>query len=854
MQQVTRKQALPCPEILKIIGDHKKLLTRTNKSHPFNQRHMSQMSTPLFKRMLPALFFMISCSASAQVINPNLLQEPWKAQWITGAGSSNNVFTNALDPALKDYGVYKFRKSFNLATKPASFLVHVSGDNRYKLFVNGKQVGQGPARGDLYFWNFETIDLAPYLQAGKNSVAALVWNEGKLKPEAQITYLTGFILQGNTEAEELINSNTSWKVIKDSGYQPRAVKAPGYYVAGPAEFVDMNRQVRGWEKTDYDDAHWDQVRTLGPGLTKDAAIDSKGWMLVPSPLPQMEMTVQRLAAVRRSEGITTPSSFPVSKTAITIPANTTATVLLDQGYNTNAYPTLIFSKGKNAGIVVAYAEALYIHKGENLSGYWTPTLPKGNRNEVDGKIFIGRADSIISDGNMQQEFTALGWRTYRYIQLKVYTQNEPLVIDDIYGTFTGYPFEYRAKLETADPEVSKMAEIGLRTARLCAFETYMDCPYYEQLQYIGDARIQALVTLYNTADDRLVKNALTLMDHSRIAEGITLSRYPTDLHQQIPTFSLWWIGMLHDYWKYRPDSNFIKGKLPGERQVLSFFERYQQADGSLKNVPYWIFTDWVEKKTWARGIAPVGKKGESAVLDLQLMWTYLVAAELEENLGLKKLAAVYKRRAAQLKQTIQKKYWDVSKGLYADTEAKDLFSQHANALAILAGMLNGEQATTLAKKMVTDTALAPASIYFKYYTHMAGVKAGLGNDYMKWLEIWRQNISMGLTTWAEISDIDRARSDCHAWGSSPNIEFFRTVLGIDSDAPGFAKVKIEPHLGKIKTISGEMPHPNGKISVQYNVSGKQSTMLINLPEKISGRFVWKGQTMPLKPGKNVVKL
>ncbi|MBD0365395.1 MAG: alpha-rhamnosidase [Flavisolibacter sp.] len=809
-----------------------------------------------FAKIITILFWvLLSFITRAQTIDPALLQNPWKAQWITGPGVAINPFTAASDPTLKQYGVYKFRKTVELTAKPATFIAHVSADNRYKLFVNGKQVAQGPARGDLYFWNFETVDLAPYLQKGKNTVAALVWNDGAQKPEAQITYLTAFILQGNTPAEEVLNTNDSWKTVKDSSYQPLPVRVPGYYVAGPAELVNMNLHVKGWEQPAYDDSGWRKARMLGPGLTKDAAVNSRGWMLVPSPIPQMEMTTQRLAALRNVEGVTVPVSFPASKTAVTIPARTKATLLLDQGFLTNAYPTLHFSRGKDAGISMGYAEALYIRKDENVDGPRVPTLPKGNRNEVEGKIFIGKRDSVVSDGSAGQEYTPLWWRTYRYIQLRVQTGDEPLVLEDVYGTFTGYPFQYNAKLEAANPELQKMLEIGWRTARLCAFETYMDCPYYEQLQYIGDARIQALVSLYNSGDDRLVKNALTLMDHSRIAEGITLSRYPTDLHQQIPTFSLWWIAMLHDYWMYGPDSGFIKSKLPGERQVLSFFERYQQPDGSLKNVPYWTFTDWVNgKKGWNFGMAPVGKGGESAVLDLQLLWTYLLAAEMEEQLGVKELARLYRAKALQLKQTVQKKYWDASRGLYADTEEKDLFSQHTNSLAVLAGVISGEKATALAKKTLTDTTLAPASIYFKYYLHQAGVKAGLGNDYLSWLDIWRENMALGLTTWGETSDVSRTRSDCHAWGSSPNIEFFRTVLGIDSDAPGFSKVKIEPHLGTLKNISGEMPHPAGKIRVQYNEANGRTTVEINLPEKTTGKLVWKGKSYPLKAGKNVINL
>lgn len=113
---------------------------------------------------------------------------------------------------------------------------------------------------------------------------------------------------------------------------------------------------------------------------------------------------------------------------------------------------------------------------------------------------------------------------------------------------------------------------------------------------------------------------------------------------------------------------------------------------------------------------------------------------------------------------------------------------------------------------------------------------------------------MGLTTWAEISDLPNSRSDCHAWGASPNIEFFRTVLGIDTRAPGFASVKIEPHLGGMKTASGGIPHPNGKLSVAYKLEGSKWNINILLPAKTSGAFVWKGKTYLLKTGNNSFKI
>lgn len=761
------------------------------------------------------LFFNL---AFAQEIHPDIISKAWKAYWIT-----------VPDQPAKDYGVYQFRKEIDIESKPPSFIVHVSADNRYKLFVNGHLVSLGPARGDLFHWNFESVDISPFLKEGRNVITAVVWNFGDQKPEAQISFRTAFILQGNTEKEKIINTDKSWQCRRDSSYKPFPVQIIySYYVAGPGEDVNMNLSNEG---------KWLQAQQIFAGVPKGVFAWSDGWMLVPRTIPQMEMTLQR---------------FPSQQKSVTVRPNTKTTMLLDQGYLTNAYPVLKFSGGKNAEIILGYAEALYINENSND---WRRENKKGNRNETEGKRFVGVKDRIISNGRSLQEFSSLSYRTYRYLQVEIATRDEALVIDDIYGMFTGYPFVMNASFNGGDEVLSKILEVGWRTARLDAMETYMDCPYYEQLQYVGDTRIQCLVSLYNSGDDRLMRNAISQIDQSRMAEGITMSRYPTANAQQIPPFSLWYIGMLHDYWMYRPDSNFVRSKLHGVRQVLDFFKRYQQADGSLKNLPYWNFTDWCESKGWNAGVAPVGANGNSAVLDLQLLWAYQLAAELEGKLGMKEYSSIYAKEVSKLRNTIRNKYLTAENAVYSDVPEKTLFSQHANSLAILTGVATPEESKKLAQKILHDTSMTEATIYFKYYVHLALTKAGLGDQYLDWLNIWKENLKYGLTTWAEISDINRARSDCHAWGSSPNIEFFRIVLGIDTDAPGFKKVKIEPHLGSLTKVSGTMPHPNGEIKVTYELKNNHWEMNIELPKDISGSFTWKKKIYKLvEGGKTKIKI
>jgi alpha-L-rhamnosidase len=778
---------------------------------------------------MKALFTFLFFAYSVNVFSAPIPQAPaapkeWKAYWVAVPGDNGN-----------SYGVFYFRKNLELTAKPASFFVHVSADNRYKLYVNGTLVSLGPARGDTYYWNYETVDLAPYLSAGKNTVSALVWNEAQSSPAAQITVRTGFILQGNTAKEEVLNSNDTWKCFRDVGHQP----VPGYFfAASKGEMVDMNHAVKGdWTAVGFEDKSWPTAAKVADGRPKGTAWGIE-WALVPSTLPAREMVYQRLQKLRSAVRANVPAAFPAEKADVTIPANTTAVLLLDQTFLTNAYVTLNFSGGKDAGISLGYAESLY-KKGSR-------GVVKGNRNDTEGKEFVGRIDSLIADGSQGQSFTTLNFRSFRYLRVIVQTKNDPLIIDDLYGTFTGYPFKRASVFNSDKTEIKQMLDIGWLTARLNAWETYTDCPYYEQLQYIGDTRIQAMVSYYNTSDDRLARNALNQMDHSRLPEGVTASCYPSRGTQVISPFSLWYIGMLHDYWMYRGDNEFIKGKLLGERGVLDFFSKYQQADGSVKNTPYWAFVDW--SGNLAGGVDH--KDGTAAIYDLQLLWAYQWAAEMEAKIGLPDYAKLYNQKAAQLKATIQRKYWDPAKKLYADTREKKGYSQHANSLAILTGTVTGADMQAVAKGMLKDTSLIQCSVYFKYYLNQALVKAGLGNDYMNWLGIYRENIAMGLTTWAEYSDVNTSRSDCHAWGSSPNIEFFRTVLGIDSYAPGFGKVKIEPHLGTLTAVSGEIPHPNGKVTAAYKLEKGKWIISVGLPKGTSGVLVWKTKQYPLKAGNN----
>jgi hypothetical protein len=102
----------------------------------------------------------------------------------------------------------------------------------------------------------------------------------------------------------------------------------------------------------------------------------------------------------------------------------------------------------------------------------------------------------------------------------------------------------------------------VRAMQMCSHETYMDCPYYEQLQYIGDTRLEVLTNYIMMRDDRLPRKAIQMFNASRTLNGLTQSRYPSRLLQVIPPFSLWYVAMLHDFALWKGDQNFYGPCLP----------------------------------------------------------------------------------------------------------------------------------------------------------------------------------------------------------------------------------------------------------------------------------------------------
>jgi hypothetical protein len=319
--------------------------------------------------------------------------------------------------------------------------------------------------------------------------------------------------------------------------------------------------------------------------------------------------------------------------------------------------------------------------------------------------------------------------------------------------------------------------------------------------------------------------------------------------------------MVHDFWLYRNDADFVRAQLAGTRTVLDWYLQHQRADGLVGKLPWWVFVDWASD--FNAGEPPQDEDGGSAIITLQLVEALGYGAELEDVYGHAARAAMYREAVNRATQGLRSRCWNQQYELIADTPAQAHFSQHANILGIWLDVIPQAQQQSVLKKLLSlsdarfksDSALPPMSLatyYFRFYLARALQHAGLGNEYIPLLQPWRTMLALGLTTWAE--QPEPTRSDSHAWSAHPNYDLLTIVAGIRPASPGFRTVRIEPYLGALKHLAAVMSHPSGEIKVDYTKNGAGVHAEITLPASTSGTLLWEGKTHPLHEGAQAIEI
>lgn len=752
----------------------------------------------------------------------------WRAQWVWMESKEPGRQSVTAGVASGTAGVggqgnelVYFRRSFQLgSTAGMQLSLDVSADSRYRLYMNGHSICTGPARGDLRTHYYETVDLAPYLQAGTNTLAIKVlhYAAGSPRPSAVPSAPTGALLvegsvrdsQGN-EVERLDTGAGGWRCLQDAAIR---FLPESYTCVGGGEEVDGSLLPHGWQLPVYSDDGWQHVHALGLAYWENDGF-LQPWQLASRTIPFMFERERDFVRTMRASRDGIAMEHPASAASeggsawLYVAANRTVEIELDAGELTTGFLQLATSGGAGSRIHFLCSEC-----------YQAPDGTKGMRDEPEGQVLHGYTECYMPAGLAEEEYETFLFRTFRFVRLEVATGNEPLAILRASYRETGYPLDVRGTFAASDASLAPLWEVSVRTLQRCMHEGYYDCPFYEQLQYSMDTRLQALFTYPISGDGRLARKAIYEFHSSLQPSGMLLSRYPSIQPQVIPGFALYWIMMVHDYLMYAGDLAHAAFYRPTIDAVLAWFERRVGTDGLVGAAPraYWSYVDWVKEWEPTRG-AP-DASGPLAVYNLMYAKALQAAADVNRRTGRAETAAEYEARASRITAAVNRSCWSEAHGLYRDGPQLGTYSQHAQIWAILAGAVQGERAKQLSDRLLDDPALLQVSYSMGFFLFRALATAGnYGRSFALW-DRWRQQIALHLTTWLE--DPVTQRSECHAWGAVPLYEFTSEILGVKPLEPGFAKIGIAPQPGPLAWASGTVMAGEAAIEVSWRVDGKGS--------------------------------
>jgi len=754
----------------------------------------------VFGRLAACLLFSVAASADG---------------WITHPDASNTPV------------VLHFRREIRLDWVPKKLPVDVTADNRFVLYVNGKRVASGPSTGTVQSWRYASVDVAPYLQIGPNVIAAAVWNFGEFAPLAQQSVATGFRLTGGPLSTAL----PGWRVKIDAGHTAVSGREQipwQFYVASTPETIDASQADWDWREPQIAGSGWRDAVPAAPAAARS---------LIADPLPRQKFVPVAAGKVVRS---TLPDGQRFPARPVVIPADSVAKLLLRRDAMVSAYPELEVEGGAGARIRVMYGEALYDAQRR-----------KGDRNLVEDRQLLGFHDTFIADG-ARRSFAPLWWRTFRFIEIEVTTGAEPLTLRGLRLNETGYPFEQVARFDSNDAQLNAIWDIGWRTLRVDAHETFMDSSYWEQLQYPGDTRLQMLISYAVSGDARLARQAIDAFAESDADGGLVQGRYPTRDPVVIATFSFAWVGMLSDWSLQQPDAELIRRHLPRMRRALAWFEPLRNPAGLLGKNPQWNFIDWAGQRWDDRDTFPSwGRDNGSCLTTAMWVGALRQGAALESAYGDPARAAADAAQADRARDAIRTQCWVAERGLFADDADRQVFSQHMNVFAVLYDIATPEQMrpilegiTVPGKGIDAPAGMYTSTYYFAWYLARALEHAGMAHRYPELLQSWRELLKLNYTTWPESRG--DTRSDSHAWSAHPTADLLGVVAGIRPAAPGYTRLRVAPSLGELTSLDATAATPHGPVSVKYRVKKGRLAAEIRRPASLPGEFVWQGKSYPLE--------
>lgn len=564
----------------------------------------------------------------------------WKAKWIWDKENLNekNVWMS-------------FNKNIKLDKIPEELVAHISADSKYWLYINGEtvvyegSVKRGPDKSSGYY---DSIDIAPYLKKGENSICALVWFWDN---ETSYSYSSsgqgGFIFEAIGEGVSII-SDKSWKAKRNSAFVDSPLYPPNYRLPEYSIYFDAREAMADWLNEGFDVSDWENATEYADG--------GEG-----------------------AYGKLYPRGIPFLKD-----------YGLKEYENSKDYENYTVTKALGEKITVD------IPYNAQLTPYLKIKAPAGKKIRITTEnTLIGAVSTTYVTKEGVQEFEALGWFNGEHITYKI--PKDVTVISLMYRE-TGYDSSFSGDFKCDDEFLNSLWQKSLRTLYVTMRDNFMDCPDRERAQWWGDVTSEMIMTMYSLDSNSYllyqkgVEAMLSHIDDTKVLQ--TVVPISGD-YFELPVQQLAGIVGFLTYYEYTGDKAFVEKVYDASVDYLKLWE-IGENNLVVHREGSWDWPDW-------------GSKADMTAIENA--WVYYALSSVEKMADVigedKDIPFITERKNAIAKG--YENLWTENGFKSEDAKKPD---DRANALAVLAGLAKREQYSTVKNVLTTTKNSSPYMEYY----------------------------------------------------------------------------------------------------------------------------------------------
>ena len=661
-----------------------------------------------------------------------------------------------------------FNKNVTLKSKPEKLIANISADSKYWLYINGDVVvfEGGVKRGpNKNSSYYDSIYIAPFLKEGENTLCALVWYWDNETSYSYNSSGQGGFLFEAKNSDVSIVSDKSWKVKRNPAFVNSPLYPPNYRLPEYSIYYDARKDIGDWINKNYDVSSWENATEYNIGG------EGAYGKLYPRGIPFLkDFGLKNYENSKDYENYTVNKALG-EKVTVNIPYNAQLT----------PYLKIIAPAGKKIRITT-----------ENT--------------------LIGAVSTTYITKEGEQEFEALGWFNGEHITYKI---PKGVTIVSLKYRETGYNSSFCGNFKCNDEFLNSLWQKSLRTLYVTMRDNFMDCPDRERAQWWGDVTSEMIMTMYSMDSNSYllyqkgVEAMLSHIDDTKILQ--TVVPISGD-YFELPVQQLAGIVGFYTYYEYTGDKAFLEKIYPASLNYLKLWE-IDKNNLVVHRSGSWDWPDW-------------GNKADMTAIENA--WVYYALSVTE------KMAELLEKEEdisfiTERKNLIKKGYntlWTEAGFKSEDVKECD---DRANALAILSGLAEKEQYSSIKNVLTTTKNSSP---YMEYYVLEALCKMGeyeAANNRIK--DRYADMVNEDYSTLWEFWDSWRGTMN-HAWSGGPLVIMSKYFAGITPLEAGYEKVKIDPQYTLSDNINCTVPSVKGLITLDYQKSGEESVINLTLPQNI----------------------